>query len=388
MKADKLSFPAIPLLRPALSEAEVQAVARVIRSGWVTQGPEVRKFEEQFASYVGSQHAVAVSNCTAALHLSLVGLDIGPGDEVITVSHSFIATANAIKTCGATPVFVDVHLATMNIDPDCIEAAITSKTKAILCVHQLGMPCDLPRILAIAESRGLHVIEDAACAVGSTISIDGKWQRIGKPHGKIACFSFHPRKLLITGDGGMITTNDDELAARLRRLRQHGMSINDLVRHEAMNVTFEEYVEVGFNYRLTDIQAAMGCVQLATLDERVKTRRELAARYHSLLREADVATPPFEPDWANSNWQSYCALLPQGASQRKVMQYLLDHGIATRRGVMCSHLEPAYSSSAYGGSLVRSEEAQNRGIILPLFESLEEGDQLRVVDELGHALSA
>ena len=196
-------------------------------SGWVTQGPEVAAFEREFAAYVGAPHACAVSNCTTALHLALLAVGVGPGDEVVTVSHSFIATANAIRYCGATPVFVDIEPETFNIDPALDRAgAIATATRAILCVHQLGMPCDLAaHRRASADGRGLPVVEDAACAVGSEIRWDGRWERIGRPHGDVACFSFHPRKLLTTGDGGMITTADAEWDARFRLWRQHGMSV-------------------------------------------------------------------------------------------------------------------------------------------------------------------
>ena len=196
----------VPFAKPAMDEREADAARRAILSGWITQGPEVAAFEREFAEALGAPHACAVSNCTTALHLALLAVGVLPGDEVITVSHSYIATGNCIRYCGAKPVFVEIEPDTFNIDPKLISAAITSKTRAILCVHQMGMPCDLKAILEIAKARSLPVIEDAACAIGSEILWDGKWERIGKPHGDIACFSFHPRKVLTTGDGGMITT--------------------------------------------------------------------------------------------------------------------------------------------------------------------------------------
>ena len=198
----------IAVARPELDEREADAVRRVVLSGWVTQGPEVAAFEREFAQLVGAPHACAVSNCTTALHLALMAVGVGPGDEVITVSHTFVATANAIRYCGATPVFVDIETDGFNIDPEPVERAITPRTKAILCVHQLGMPCDLARLMEIGRRHGIVVIEDAACAIGSEILWDGEWQKIGKPHADIACFSFHPRKVVTTGDGGMLTTAD------------------------------------------------------------------------------------------------------------------------------------------------------------------------------------
>src|SRR5690349_20095064 len=195
------SRPMIAIAKPFLGEEEAAAAREAILSGWVTQGPRVEAFEREFAAYVGASHACAVSSCTTALHLALHALGVGPGDEVITVSHSFIATANAVRYCGATPIFIDIDPRTYNMDPALIEAAITPRTKAIMPVHQIGLPCDMPAILAIAQKHGLPVVEDAACAIGSQINVNGNWDRIGKPHGTVACFSFHPRKVITTGDG-------------------------------------------------------------------------------------------------------------------------------------------------------------------------------------------
>ena len=221
----------VPIARPFLGSEEVEAVQRVLASGWITQGPEVAAFESEFASWVGAPHACAVSNCTSALHLALRGVGVGAGDEVVTVSHSFIATANSIRFCGALPVFVDVEETTGNIDPDLIAKALTARTRAILVVHQLGLPCDMKSVLRITSSRNIPVVEDAACAVGSEIALGDGWERVGKPHGHVACFSFHPRKLLTTGDGGMLTTASAHLDQQFRLWRQHGMSISDRARH-------------------------------------------------------------------------------------------------------------------------------------------------------------
>jgi perosamine synthetase len=367
----------IPITRPWIEQEEAQAAMRVILSGWITQGPEVAAFEQEFARCVGAPQACAVGNCTAALHLALLAAGVGPGDEVVTVSHSFIATANSIRYCGATPVFVDVSPETFNIDPDQVESAITSSTRAILCVHQMGMPCDLSRLTAIAEKYSLPLIEDAACAVGSEILWKGVWERIGKPHGDVACFSFHPRKIISTGDGGMITTRHKDWDAKFRLWRQHGMSVSDSIRHSSNRVIFETYPELGFNYRMTDIQAAVGREQLKRLDTIVARRRQSADVYHRLLREIPGVTVPFQPDWARSNWQSYCVGLPVGCSQQKTMQILLERGIATRRGIMCSHREPAYQSHSWRAAspLTYSERAQDRAILLPLYLQLGETEQ-------------
>jgi perosamine synthetase len=380
----------IPIAKPFLGEQEAAAARRVILSGWTTQGPEVAAFESEFAACVGAPHACAVSSCTTALHLALLAAGVGPGDEVITVSHSYIATANSVRYCGATPVFVDIKADHFNIDPDLIEAAITPLTRAILCVHQIGMPCDLARIVPIAQKHSVPLIEDAACAIGSEIRWDGQWERIGKPHGDAACFSFHPRKILSTGDGGMITTKHKEWDDRFRLLRQHGMAIPDTVRHASNSIIFESYPEIGFNYRMTDIQAAVGREQLKRLPEVLNRRREIAAAYPALLGEIHELRLPSEPEWARSNWQSYCVRLPKGCSQIHVMQALLDQGIATRRGIMCAHREPAYRSQSWrsAGPLSESQLAQEECILLPLFHLLTREEQEVIASNLRAAIKA
>ncbi len=388
----------IPVAKPWMDEREAEAAKRPIMAGWVTQGPEVAAFEKEFANIVGSQYACAVSNCTAALHLALKAVGVKEGDEVITVSHSFIATANAIRYCNATPVFVDIEPRTFNIDATLIERAITKRAKAILCVHQIGMPCDLKAIVEIAREHSLRVIEDAACAIGSEILWDGKWETIGKPHGDIACFSFHPRKLISTGDGGMITTSNIEWDKLFRLWRQHSMGVSDTVRHNANEVIFESYSELGYNYRMTDIQAAVGREQIKRLAEIVERRRIMAERYHELLGNINGLTLPEEPGWARSNWQSYCVRLPDHRDQKKVMQKMLDAGISTRRGVMCMHREPAFTKEPWSCGdescncvdgtckrLSQSEIAQDRSMILPLYHQMTETEQDIVVDKLREA---
>ncbi len=394
--------PLIPVARPWLGEEEAIAARRPILSGWVTQGPEVAAFETEFAAYVGAPFACAVSNCTTALHLALRAVGVGPGDEVITVSHSFIATANAVRYCGAVPVFVDIDPATFNMDPARVEEVIGPRTRAILCVHQIGMPCDLAALLAIARRHHLALVEDAACAVGSSILWEGRWERIGKPHGDVACFSFHPRKLLTTGDGGMITTANPDWDAKFRLWRQHSMGVPDLVRHSADRVIFEEYGELGYNYRMTDIQAAVGREQLKRLPALLARRREQVERYRLLLADIPGLVLPEEPAWARSNWQSFCVRLPDGCDQRQVMQALLAAGIATRRGVMCAHRERAYEREPWSCGLgpgpcgcpprtcrrlSHSERAQDRTILLPLYHELSEADQERIAIALRTVLA-
>lgn len=388
----------IPIARPVLGDEESNAISRVLRSGWITQGPEVAAFEQEFARYVGGVHACAVSSCTAALHLALLAVGASPGKEVITASSSFIATANAIRYTGALPVFVDVELETGNMDPLLVEAAVGPRTSAILVVHQLGMPCDLKRMLAIAQRARVPLIEDAACAVGSEIDAGDGFERIGKPHGLMACFSFHPRKLLSTGDGGMIVTRDAAIDAALRRLRQHGMTVNDRERHAAKRPVFEQYPVLGYNYRLTDIQAAVGREQLARLDKIVPERRKLAADYRD--RIGHLVQCPAEPEWARSNWQSYSVLLAPGVDQKTVMQSMLDAGVATRRGVMSTHREEAYSKGTWRcassscncaagtcRSLPNSEAIQDRGLMLPLFSGMSAEELDQVAKALAAALS-
>ena len=377
----------IPIARPSLGEREAEAARRAILSGWITQGPEVAAFESEFAAYVGAPHACAVSSGTTALHLALLAVGVQCGDEVVTVSHSFIATANAIRYCGATPVFVDVDAATFNIDPAGVDAAIGPRTRALLVVHQVGLPCDLRALAALATRHNLPLVEDAACAIGSEVDLGAGWERIGRPHGAAACFSLHPRKLLSTGDGGVVTTADPALDARIRLLRQHGMTLTDRQRHDASAVTFEAYATLGYNYRLTDIQGAIGREQLARLPDALARRRAIAERYHALLADIPGLRLPHEPHWARGNYQSYCVRLPDGVDQRVVMQHMLDDGIATRRGIMCAHREAAYPAGSWrsAGTLVESETAQDRCVMLPLFHDLSAAAQDRVVASLAAA---
>ena len=317
----------IHITKPVLGEAEQRAVSEVLASGWLTQGPKVAAFEKAFAEYCGAKYAVAVSNCTTALHLALLVLGVGPGDEVICPSMTFIATANVVLYCGAKPVFAEVPPEDFNIDPDAIEPLITKGTKAILPVHQIGNPARMDQICQIAKRHGLAVVEDAACAIGSSY----KGVKIGKPFGDFVCFSFHPRKVITTGEGGMITTDDEEAAGRLRLLRQHGMSVPDTVRHSGSRVIFKSYVCVGYNYRMSDINAAVGLEQLKRLDGIVAARQTIAGRYNEAFRGITGVRLVDPPPRSELNYQNYAILLTEDArlSRDEFMQNLPEKGIST-----------------------------------------------------------
>ncbi|MFC8454685.1 DegT/DnrJ/EryC1/StrS family aminotransferase [Kitasatospora sp. NPDC057223] len=375
----------IPVMLPWLGEEEAEAAAEAVRSGWVAQGPRVAAFERAFAEHLGVPHAVAVSSCTTALHLALLVAGVGPGDEVVVPSFSFIATANAVGYLGATPVFADVDETTGNLTAASVEPLLTGRTKAVVAVDQGGVPVDLDALRTLADPRGITVVEDAACGAGSLYR--------GRPVGstaELAAWSFHPRKLLTTGEGGMVTCQDGELAARLRRLREHGMSVSAADRHAATGGAslLETYDEIGFNYRMTDIQAAVGLVQLRKLPAMVARRRELADRYRTLLAGAApgarlVADPPH----GTGNHQSCWLLLPGGAPDRAgLLARLAADGVSARRGIMAAHLEAPYKGTARV-PLPATELLTARSIVLPLYHALTEAQQDRVVAALGAALS-
>jgi len=367
----------IPIAKPYLTKKEAKAAYDTILTGWITQGPRVAEFEQKFAAYTGAKYAVAVSNCTTALHLAMIVAGVGPGDEVICPSMSYIATANAIKYVGAKPVFAEINPANYNLDLQDTAKKITDKTKAILLVHQIGMPADIDAFKELAASHNIKLIEDAACAAGSSY----KGAKIGS-HSELVCFSFHPRKVISTGDGGMITTNNEAYYNRMKLLRQHGMSVNDRTRHESSKIIFEDHLEVGYNYRLTDIQASVGIQQLAKLDWIIGKRRKIATRYHKAFKSIGCIQLPVEKKGYFSNYQSYSIYLKDDSpiSRNDIMQKMLDAGISSRRGIMTTHRETAYTQEYAGLSLPVSEKASDRSIILPLYVPMNDDDIQKVIE--------
>lgn len=393
----------IPLARPWLDTAEADAARDVVLSGWVMQGPKVKEFEVQFAQSVGAPHACAVASGTAALHLALLAVGVSHGDVVVTVSHSFIATANAIRACGAEPIFVDIEPGGYNMNANLLERLLADSCRkengrlyyrdadrllqlaetplksakapigrvaAILAVHQIGFPCDIARIGAIARAYDVPWIEDAACAAGTT------WngELIGAPHSDAACFSFHPRKLITTGDGGMITTRRRDIDEKVRHLRQHGMLA------AKPGSPYESYACTALNYRLTDIQAAVGIEQLRRLPELVQLRRERVELY----RKALAGNPMFgiipEKPGEIVNWQS----LPVGVCGPaqmldRAIAALAAAGIAAKPGIMNAHEEPPYTGI---WQLPESERRRRETLIVPLFHDLAAADIVRITDVL------
>jgi perosamine synthetase len=357
---------AVAFSRPFFGSEEESAAAAVIRSGWVVGGQQLMEFERRCAVLCGVEHGLGVSSWTAGGFLVLKALGLGSGDEVIVPSLTFIASVNVITHCGATPVFVDIDPQTYNIDPDDVVRKVGPRTRAILPVDQIGLPCEIERILEIADRHGLLVIQDAACSFGSRY----RGRMVGGL-APISIFSLHARKVVTTGEGGMIVTNDSALAKRLRLLRHQGMSLSDFDRHAGEPTTFETYPEVGYNFRITDVQAAIGLCQLDRLEELIERRTRVAERYIAGLSNSEFIVAPHVPGHIATNWQSFqVRVRPGGPLDRNgLMRALHAQGVATRRGVMASHLEPPYRS--LGAKLPHTEAAAAQCLQLPIHSRMD-----------------
>lgn len=370
----------IPLSRPDLGERERALVLETLGSGWVAQGPRVAALEGLVASYVGARHAVAFTSCTTALFAALRWLGIGPGDEVICPSLSFIATANSVAHTGAEPVFADVDRETMNLDAASVEACVTGRTRAVMLVHQVGVPADLDAFRALARRHGLRLVEDAACALGS------RWgeEPIGWPHGDLACFSFHPRKVVTTGEGGLITTPDPEAARFLRLFRHHGMDLSPEERQRGSPLVRERYLMRGYNLRMSDLQAALGVAQVERLDAILGALRARARRYDLALAEAEDLRPLQARPPGRSNHQSYVVRLRRGGRARRdaILEALYRAGVGARPGISPAHREPAYADRPPGRPLPETEAWADESFLLPLYSTLTEEDQDRVIRSL------
>ena len=368
----------INVMQPWLGAEEMAAVTEVIESGWVAQGPRVAEFESAFCSRMQAPYAVAVSSCTTALHLALVVAGVGPGDEVVVPSFSFIATANAATYVGAVPVFVDVDGDTGNVTADTVKAALTERTRAVIVVDQGGVPVDLAAVRELCDPLGITVVEDAACGAGSTYR--------GRPVGagaEITAWSFHPRKIVTTGEGGMITTRNGAWAERARMLREHAMSVSAAERHKSVLPPAERYLEVGYNFRMTDLQAAVGIVQLGKLDEVVARRRQLAARYRAGLAGVPGLRLVQDPPHGESNFQSlWVEVGPTFPLDREgVLRHLAEADISARRGIMATHRQPAYAGLD-PAPLPVTDRLTDNTLILPLFHQMTDAELERVLDVL------
>lgn len=375
----------IPITKPYLGAEELEALKDPLSSGWLTQGPQVRRFEEAFAKSVGAPHAVSCTSCTTALHLALAGFHIGPGDEVIVPSFTFVASANAVEYTGAKPVFVDIQLDTFNIDAARVRAAVTARTKAIMPVHLFGLAADMTPVLDIAREHGLKVIEDAACGAGSRYH--------GKAAGTIGdagCFSFHPRKVITTGEGGMVVTSDRGLAERLTILRSHGAAVSDLERHKGAGFALPSYDRIGFNYRMSDLQAAVGVVQLGRLEWITAERRRRAQRYTDALSTLAGMTCPIEPAGYVHVYQSYVTLVTSPLSRDDLASRLAADGVATRQGTHAVHTLGVYATK-YGlkpGDFPNALVADRQSLALPLYPQMTDEEQDYVIARVRAAAGA
>lgn len=376
----------IPLTRPWADDSEWKAVREVLESGWWTQGEKVAEFEAAVRNYIGADSVVACSNCTTALHVAMLLMEVGPGDEVIVPSYTWITTPNVVRMVGAVPVFADIDLLTYNLDPHDVERRITSRTKGVIPVHQFGLPADLEVLSSIARRHKLWIVEDAACALGSRY----KGKPIGS-HSDIVCFSFHPRKVISTGEGGIIAFNKPDMASRARSLVSHGASLSDRAKDAASELSAlkqEEFHALGYNYRLSDIQAAVGVEQMKKLNELLRLRAQGAQRYQRLLSDIPEIVMPFVPTEVTFNWQSFVIRFTDdcGASMEKVAQHLLKKGVSCRAGYMACHVQAVYRTLYPGIVLPNTENALIQALMLPLYPQMTEEEQDYVVEQISQVL--
>ena len=378
---------AMQLTAPLFDEMEVELVRECLRSGWVTQGPLTERFERLVAERHHAKHALATTSCTAALHLAATALQLGPGDEVVVPAFTWVTSAHCAEYVGARPVFADVDLSTYNLDPRALEAAITPRTRAAVVVHLFGLAADMDAILAIARRHSLTIIEDAACAIGTT------W--LGRPvstFGDVGCFSFHPRKIVTTGEGGMVLTNRDDVASKIRSLRNHGATGLPPPTAEPHGPwTMATFNRLGFNLRLSDIQAAVGVAQMGKFDRLLKERRARASRYSSSLEELQqLALPNRAGDVSGHTYQSYVVRITDGDRKRRneIMRRLGEQKIETRPGTHAVHRLGFYTKK-YGyhdKDFPTAALCEDTTITLPLFPGMTDAQQEQVVDVLRAAL--
>jgi len=374
----------IPITRPYFDNKEIEAVKSVIKSGWVVQGPKVKEFERRIAQFTGAKYALATTSCTTALHLSLVALGVGPGDEVIVPAFTFAASANVVEHQGARPTFVDINPKTFNIDPLKIEKAISKKTKAIMPVHLFGLSADMEKIMKIAKKYKLSVVEDAACALGTKYY--GK--HVGT-FGDTGCFSFHPRKPITTGEGGMIITNSKKLAQKLTSLRDHGAVISDLTRHKKSGFKLSDHNLSGFNYRMTDIQGAIGVEQMKKLPFILKERKRKAVIYNKAFKNNPYFSIPFISKHSNHTYQSFILKIEEKSpiSRDELAEKLIESGISLRPGTQSvPHLGYYRKKYAYKNSdFPESFKAENQTLTLPLFVTMTSKEQsfiIKILNEI------
>jgi perosamine synthetase len=368
----------IPIAKPYITKKDAAEVAKVVLSGWILQGPKVAEFEKLLGRYISTPYAIATSSCTTAMHLGLIACGIGHGDEVIVPSFSFIASANCIVHAGATPVFADIDGKTYTIDPVDVERKITKKTKAILVVHQVGLAADMDALMPLAKKHNLLILEDCAPGLGATI----RGRHVGT-YGAWGAFSFHPRKTITTAEGGLLVTGSKKIADTVTKLRAHGANVSVTARHSSKKVLFEEYPVIGYNFRMSDIHAALGVSQFSRFDIILKNRLQLAQRYNDAFALMPGVQTPYVPEGYRHSYPAYILRLVGGGKVRNtIMQKLLDLGIATRGGVMASHLEKPYRLMYPALHLPVTERATRETMALPIYPEMSGRDQDYVIRQV------